>query len=238
MLKVRGCYYGQILGKATRLIVGIFALVLISGCQTVTQRQVTSIREGSQAANQKIIACVSKIETNPAYQSIARHTPLNGQVNPTLAQLNDNGKPNDEDVQVIVAIHNEMAPCRERAIEDYMKITPGIIPTILQLYHASDLIAAELIQRKITWGEANKKSYALRVDYLTQIQVASVQLERDLATSHQVELAQRQAALNSLSQWAYQQQVLMQNQQMINSLIRPVITNCTNYDNSTHCTSY
>ena len=238
MLDVRGSYYGQTLGKATRLIVVIFACVLISSCQTVTQRQVASIQEGSEAANKKIMACVSKIETNPAYQSIALHTPLNGQVNPTLAQLNDNGKPNDEEVQVIIAIHNEMAPCRERAIEDYMKIAPGIVPTIVHLYHESDLIAAELIQRKITWGEANKKSYALRVDYLAQIQVASVQLERDLAASHQGELAQRQAALNSLSQWADQQQVLIQNQQMINSLIRPVITNCSNYDNSTHCRSY
>src|SRR5262249_1844518 len=144
----------------------------------------------------------------------------------------------DEDVQVIIAIHNEAASCREQAIEDYMKIAPGIVPTLVQSYHMFDFITVELIQRKITWGEANKRLLAGRDELRVKLQAAAVQIDRELAASHQAELAQRQAALNALSQWTHQQQVLLQNQQLISTLNRPLITNCTNYGDSIHCSSY
>lgn len=225
-------------GGTMRLIVAIFTCVLMCSCQTAAHRQSISIQEGSQTAQQKAKACFSKISANPAYQSFAQHMPLNGSVYPTLAQLADDNLPNDEDVKVIIALHNDMAPCRERLIEDTMKITPGFIPTMLQFYNGSDLIMVDLMQRKSTWGEANKRRSALINDFMAKMQVVGSQINSELAASNQAELAQRQAALNSLSQWANQQQVLMQNQQMINSLNRPVITNCTRYGNSINCSSH
>ncbi len=185
-----------------------------------------------------MLACVRKIETNPAYRPMFQRIPFDARVNPTLTQLADNGVPNDEDIEAIIAIHNELAPCRERAIEDLMKIIPGIVPIHIQSLHAMDLIFVDLIQRKITWSEANKRRVALRDDSTAKLQVAGVQLDRELVASHHAELAQRQAALDALRQWAYQQQVLRQNQQLINSLNRLVITNCSNYGNSVRCSSY
>lgn len=237
MLVVWSSYSSQFRGGTRRLISTIFAFVLMAGCQTVAQRQATSIRENIQAVNQTLLACLQKIETNPAYQSITSHRPL-GRLNPTLPQLADNGVPSDEDVKVVIAIHNEGALCRERAIEDLIKIVPNVIPALVQSYHDGDLIMVDLIQRKITWGEANKRRLALKDQLIAKLQMISAQIDRELSVSHQAELAQRQAALNALSQWAYQQQVLMQNQQMINSLNRPAITNCSSYGNSIHCSSY
>jgi hypothetical protein len=164
--------------------------------------------------------------------------PLDGSVYPTLSQLADESLPTDEDAKMIIALHNDMAPCRERLIEDTVKITPGFIPTMLQFYNASDLILVDLIQRKITWGEANKRRSANINKFMEKMQAVGYQIDRELAASNQAELAQRQAALNALSQWAQQQQVLMQNQQMMNSLNRPVITNCTRIGNSIKCSSY
>jgi hypothetical protein len=215
----------------------IFVSALMAGCLTAAQRQVISIQQNTQAANEKIRACLQKITTNPAYQGIAQHAPLNTLINPTLLQLADTGLPTNEEVEVIVAIHNELASCREQAIEDFMKIVPGIIPIVVQGYHQTDLITVDLMQRKITWGEANKRRTALKDDVMAKLQAAAVQLERELAASHQAELVQRQAAFNALSQWAYQQQVLIQNQQAINALTRPVVTSCSSYGYSVHCIS-
>jgi hypothetical protein len=224
--------------KRILLVTLLFIFLLTAGCQTAAQRQSSFIRENMQVANQKITTCIEKVATNPAYQSISVHVPLSGKVNPTLVQLTDNGMPTDEDIQVIIAIHNEMEHCRGQAIEDYSKITPGIIPMAVQMYHAGDLVVVDLIQRKITWGEYNKRRVALRDEFRVKIQAFYAQLDRDLVTSHRAEIADRQRAANALSQWSYQQQTLWQNQQLINTLNRPTLTNCTTTGNMTNCRSY
>jgi hypothetical protein len=216
----------------------ILVCILMVGCLTAAQRQALSIRQNAQAANERAIACLRNITTNPGYQQLAKHAPLDTRINPTLEQLADKEVPTNEDVQIIIAFHNELAQCRERIIEDLMNVIPGIIPIVVQGYHQADLITVDLMERKLSWGEANKKRTALRDDVMGRFQVALAQLERELAASHQAELVQRQAAFNALAQWAYQQQVLIQNQQAINNLNRPVVTTCSGYGYSVRCISH
>src|SRR5208282_3187602 len=133
---------------------------------------------------------------------------------------------------------NALEVCRTQVIEDVVKFLPGVIPMLTQLYHGSDLVMVDLIQRKVTWGEFNKRRMALIDDYTAKVQAFSDQLDRDLLASHRAELAQRQAAFNALSQWSYQQQTLWQNQQLINTLSRPTFTHCTTTGNTVNCSSY
>lgn len=225
--------------KSLMLLSVLIGSVSLASCQTAAQRQVISIRENAQVAKQRAMDCIQKIEANPAYKVLMPHTSLNFVTNPpTLIQLADNNVPTDEEIEAIIAAHNETALCRTQIIEDYMKITPGVIPIVVQSYHASDIITVDLIHRKISWGEANKKRLALVDELRIKLQDAGKQLARELEASHEAELAQRQQALNALSQWAYQQQVLMQNQQLINAVNRPVTTHCWWNGHSLQCQSY
>ena len=212
-----GSYFSQFLAKL-HLILVIFTCLLLISCQTMAQRQAASIRKNLADAGQNMMICFHNIEANPAYQGIAKHRPLKGDQSPSLEQLADEGVPNDEDIKAIIALHNENEHCRAQIIQSYWKTVPGLVPIVVQLYHSADLITVDLIQRKITWGEANKRRMTLVDDYKIKVQAWGAQLDRELAASHQAELAQRQAALDAVSQWAYQQQVLIQNQQLINSL--------------------
>jgi len=208
-------------------------------CQTAAQRQLISIRENNQIANKRIMDCNQKIESNPAYSILLPHTPLNWATNdPTLTQLADNSLATDEEIAAIIALYNESAPCRAQQIEDYMKIVPGLVPILVQSYHAAEIVVVDLIQRKISWGEANKTLLAQKDEYRIRARDAYQQLGRELQASHEAELAQRQQALNALSQWVYQQQVLAQNQRLINAVNRPVTTHCWWNGNSLQCQSY
>lgn len=232
--------YRRFRGLMLRLPFIIFAFVIVAGCQTTAQRQYDLSQTNIQEGNQKLFTCYQKIATNSAYQGIAQHIALlrNGKLEPTIAQQSDNGVPSDEDVQTIIALHNENAICREQAIENFMKVIPWFIPTLVQSYHAGDLITVDLIQRKITWGDANKRRVAVRDDLMVKKQAAEAQFYRDLNASHYAERSQQLDAINALSQWTSQQQTMMQNQRMINTLNRPVTTDCTGYGNSIHCTSH
>jgi hypothetical protein len=87
-----------------------------------------------------------------------------------------------------------------------------------------------LVKRKITWGESKRQGQQVVLAAKQKGLDASRQLSKDLAASHQAEMAQRQAASNALMQWSVQQQ-------MINNANRPVITNCTEGIGSINCVS-
>jgi hypothetical protein len=59
-----------------------------------------------------------------------------------------------------------------------------------------------------------------------------------LEKSHSAELARRQAAATALSNWAYQQQILLQNQQAINAMNQPRMTNCQYIGAMLNCTTF
>jgi hypothetical protein len=211
--------------KLAYVFLAIFLPALIASCQTMAQRQATSILKNIQMANQNLRICEHKIDINPAYESIAMHRPFNGY--PTLGQLADGGLPNDKDIRLLIALHNDHEPCRLQFIQDVMKTLPGFIPILVKSLHENGLITVDLVQRKITWGEANKRSLAAKDEFMAKQREFFSQLNRDLTASHEAELAQRQAALNALSQWTYQQQILRQRQEMIDSANQPTMMHCT-----------
>ncbi len=213
-------------------------LFLMIGCETATQKHISTLTADIQASEQRAYACLQKIETNPAFLGISKHTPLSGRMTPNIQQLADDTIPTEEESKVIVALHNELSQCRARGIEDFMKTVPSLVSIFVPAYLEGDLITVELIKRKITWGEANKRKAAIKNETMTKGHAEVQRLHQAYARSHEAELQQRQAAMNALSNWAQQQQLLMQNQQFINTLNRPVMTNCTGVGRSIQCTSF
>jgi hypothetical protein len=188
-----------------------------------------------KVVSEKANACIATITSNSAYQPILQHTPLDARINPTLIQLADRGFATEDEIPVIITIHNEMASCREQLIETAMPVLPGIIPIFV--YHESDITVVDLMEKKITWGDYNKQKVRLRDDTMEKARLALTQLQRDLEASHNAEILQRQVALAALSDWAVQQQALAQRQQLINSLNRPVVTSCSSAGAFVRCVS-
>lgn len=220
------------------LLVALF--FVLAGCATAAQQKAFEIRTNLQELLKRTAACVQNIRDNPVYQPLFAHMPKTdiGILNPSLAQLTDNGLPTEEEAKLLVASHKELTACRQRMIEDSMKAVPSTVPLLLQQFNQADSLTVDLLQRKITYGEANRKSSALANDFIARYQGALAELDRELQASHQAELAHRQAAGQALLQWSAQQQALQQNQQLINTINRPVMTNCTRMGNTVNCTSY
>ena len=212
------------------LILSCLLFFACASCATMAQRQAASIRQNWQLANKRATACLSQINANPDYQSLTEHTPPIGS-EPSLKQMIDERKPSDEDIKKIFKRHDEILICRKQILKDVYGFLPGLVPILTEAYYKSDLITADLVQRKISWGEANKRYMALEEKTKEKVSNFGQKLDKELAESNEAELARRQAAYNAWMHW-------QQNQQLINSLNRPVNTNCINFGNSTNCTSY
>ena len=117
--------------------------------------------------------CTNKVNSNPAYVGIIKHVPADPST-PTLAQLTDDTVPSEEDSKNIAAFYDEMEPCFKLATEGILtKVNPSSATVFIQSYHENTLIAADLIQRKITYGEANKRRMAVGDEFRAKIQALS-----------------------------------------------------------------
>jgi hypothetical protein len=119
--------------------------------------------------NEQVHECIQRIESNPTYQSVVQHINIDGNKSPSLEQLTDASTPTDEEIQIIMSIHKDMVECREQFLQDYGKIFPKVIPLMRELYSSSDLIFADLVERKITWGDANKQRAELRKEFTLKL---------------------------------------------------------------------
>ncbi len=209
----------------------IFGLLLLTSCATAAQMRAASIQRNGLAANARAMVCIETVMDNPNFQSLAVHMPVGLKTDPTMTQLIDNGVPSDNEAATLIKYHDALEPCRQRLVKDYMEIAPSIASILISEYEKGDLITADLIQHKITWGEANKKRQALRAEITEQITIAAQEIDRGLAQENAAEIANRQRIFNNWMAW-------QQNQQLINNLNRPTYTNCTRFGNTVNCTSY
>jgi hypothetical protein len=72
----------------------------------------------------------------------------------------------------------------------------------------------------------------------SQMAAAGESIQRGLQQSHNAEVQRRQAASVALQNWAYQQQVLQQNQQMINTMNQPRTMNCQYVGAMLNCSTF
>jgi hypothetical protein len=208
---------------------GAIALGL-AGCATNAQRQAQQIAQNWQTTASELQACTSEVYNAPESEPLRRHLPYNV-LNATLEQLTDSAKASDDEIKAIYAQNPKLQECRNSALHSLSTTTPTVVPILIDGYQKNDQIVIDLVQKKITWGEANQRAKALAVQMQKQLTDASQQIEANLERSNAAELAQRQAASNALARY-------LQTQQMINALNRPVTTNCMGTGYTVNCTTY
>ena len=129
-------------------------------------------------------------------------------------------------------------PCKKIGIEGLARIHPEYVVTLARLYSGDDTDTAKLINNEITIGDLNQGSIN-RVNQMTvEFSQINQNIKSQLNQEHRYELAQRQIAAQLLQTWAYQQQVLYNQQRLINNTMRPITTNCQYIGSTLHCTQF
>lgn len=213
----------------------ILTLILITGCQTAAIKKAMWMHSNLKASNERVKVCLEQIENKSAYQSLFSRLPRPKNITPM--HMAETSKPTKEDVKNIIAVYNEDAQCRKQYIEELSGIVATTVPIVVDAYRAYDLVTADLIERKISWGEANKRRSDIHSDATKNLRVEMSRLKEEFKMAHKAEIANRQAALHavgdSLQEWGKQQQAQaarMQNQQQL--------TNCVVIGNTVQCTTF
>ena len=95
---------------------------------------------------------------------------FNNFVNPSLKQIANTSFATEEDVPLILNMHKDLAKCREQTIKGFADVNPGAIPILVQGYQEQDAALADLINHKITFGEAVKRRAAIIANSVGKLQ--------------------------------------------------------------------
>lgn len=120
---------------------------------------------------------------------------------PKLEQLTDQTTPNDNEKKAIARYHEITQPCRDGLLSDIIDVVPSYVPVYATSFSRADVVYADLITDKITWGEARRRFDEIGNWSDMRRQALSDQIGRDLAVAHESEMANRRAAALALQNY-------------------------------------
>jgi hypothetical protein len=135
------------------------------------------------------------------------------------------------EIEALLKVDARRRPCRQIVLDAYQQNAPLYVPLHIKYFQDVDAVTVDLIQRKITWGEAHRHWQIVASQSAAETAKMSMYYREQITQAHQTELAQRQQVAQALQQWSNQQQVM-------NALNRPRTTNCNYIGSQIQCTSF
>jgi len=228
-------------------------LTVLAGCamgaqrqaQTAAQRQAEQAVATTREAAAQNKACVAKVIANPEYAPLLVHVPNPDTGQHTMAQLTDETIPSEQDARLSAAWYDEATLCRGPFLSAVSTARPDLVPIFTDAYGKADARAVLIVERKITWAEAARRSQADLSDARQKIAAADQQWIADLNAANQAEMVNRQAAaaalIGAMRQPVYQPPPVYQPAPVPFYAIptqSPRQTNCYQIGNMLNCSSH
>lgn len=121
----------------------LLALQLVFGTA-----QARSFEDERAAAN----ACLAEVNSDSTLELSSTLTAAN----PTLEHMTDAKLPTEQDAQRIRAASPRVKKCRGMMLDAVKEFHPFLLPAYEILYWQRDLVYAQLVERRITFGNANR----------------------------------------------------------------------------------
>jgi len=191
------------------IIIAILAAVTLAGCATAAQRQASTIKTVVQAAVAADKECLVAVRSKPEYAPLLPHLLTEeNKFQPTMAQLGDEKYATNAEATLLAEYHDETDNCRRPDVEKIASVAPNVALPMTDALINGDRLTLRVIKHEISWGEAARTYQTENNEIQKRVLAAAQELDSNLNESHQAELAQRQAALDALAQWAQQQQMI------------------------------
>jgi hypothetical protein len=184
--------------------------LLASGCATGAQRQANYLAQTTVDTRSQANLCINEIYQRPEFAHLKTKMFLEpGNVTSApLEYLSDKTRPSKSDIADVYKLHAALQPCRKAYIEGVGRVHPAYVTILVNSYSEADKLWVDFASGRVTWGEFNQRRADLGRQLAQQSNEVATMIASQLQNEHQFEMAQRQRAIESLQQWAYQQQVL------------------------------
>lgn len=215
-------------------------LFFLAGCQSVDGNQQM---QQFQASMQNADGCYDELRNREEYRPIVKHMAIKDQ--PTVEQLADTARPTVEETKLLSKWANDRSVCRKALNSTWGIAGPAYQAVQYESQSKSDAVLVKLIQRKITWGEANKENQQISLTAYGK----GLQLDENMRSAQMqadaIDAQRRQAAAAYLigsgalnRSYAPVYQPVPVSRPATPSIARPITTNCNSMGNNVNCTTY
>jgi len=228
----------QMILKIAQSLPLIVIVFLLAGCATQAQIQYKQMSSNMDKTRNESDTCYYKAEASDAYQKINRIYILDENDPKALKKMMINRYASKEEKEGFLELNAIITPCRGIALQGLSKVHPDFVTLYSKWYAENDGLIVQVLKGKITIGEANEIVNKWSAKRDGQYNDVSNGISRQLEGAHQSEIENRKRAGAALQRWSFQQQQILQNQQMINAVNKPRTTNCSYIGNTVSCRSY
>src|SRR3984957_10851589 len=109
------------------------------------------------------------------YAALLVHTLDLDTMQPTITQLTDETIPSEQDARLFAARFDATNRCREELLMDIAIPRPDLAPILADEFTQAGTIAVLVVERKVTWAEAARRSQMLSGDLRQRITAADLQ---------------------------------------------------------------
>jgi hypothetical protein len=203
-----------------------FVAALVSGCSTGAEMEARRIQQTAAQTEATGKACIESVAADPQYASLKNKTYLGTDNQFPLAILTDKTYPTRDQIALLYKLYGDLQECRKIALDGFAKMHPLYLLVMVETFSSGDHLWAQFADGRMTWGNFNQARRDITTQNQTKMAQAATQVDPQLQNQHQFELQQRQRAAEAFRQWAYQQQVLINQRHAIADAGRPRTINC------------
>ncbi|MCK4507798.1 MAG: hypothetical protein KAU27_04625 [Desulfuromonadales bacterium] len=139
-------------------LVTLIFTVLLTGCLAPTAEQSLQMNLDTQAVDHAYALCKSTVDSTPEAMRLGEYFVLGkNKEDHYLAKITDENYATDEQISDIYNYQDNLRVCRDKAVEDLQVFNVDYALLVSDYLSKDDEITADVISKKITIGEANRK---------------------------------------------------------------------------------
>jgi hypothetical protein len=131
----------------------------------------------------------------PEYDQLRGHILDLDTMQPAAADLADETIPSAQDARLFAARFDAVNPCREDFLRAVAIARPDLAPVLADEFKAAGAISELIVERRVTWAEAARRSQELSSDVRQNVAAADLEWAADITPFHQPDMAQIRAAV-------------------------------------------
>ena len=172
------------------------------GCATAPDAQSSKLLSDAIVIEREAVACNRSIASDARYRHLISLAPLVTPYQASVVQMTNTSLADDSEIRALIAWTQDMQKCRREVIGWVRQSSPISLALVLSAWADEDEVFVGVIQRKLSWGVAATRLRAIQIKLLSSLTDRAIQVDAQLNSAKQAELARRVAIFNAITNLA------------------------------------
>ena len=174
----------------------------LAGCATAPDAQSNALLQDTLSIERQAVACNRSIASDARYQHLTSLLPLAAPYQASVVQMTNTDRASADEIRALTGWTHDMQKCRRDVIALVRQNSPISLALVLSAWADEDEVFVGVIQRKLSWGTAATRLRAIQVKLLSSLTDRAIQVDAQLNSAKQAELARRVAVFDALTNLA------------------------------------